>query len=149
MESKDAAQTPGGNDEPRDLKIDSNQVNVTIRRSDAFYVHIGKKTLETFDTVELHALGNAISTSVMAAEKLVRNGYADYISLETKTIDVEETRTRRKGDNSHPARMVKRPKMLITLKRSKDFNKNMEKFKAIKEENDRYIQTERAQREKK
>ena len=39
----------------------------------------------------LHALGNATSTSVITAEKLVRNGYAEYVSLETKTIEVEES----------------------------------------------------------
>ena len=40
----------------------------------------------------LHALGNATTISVIAAEKLVRNGYADYVKLETVTIDVEESR---------------------------------------------------------
>ena len=39
----------------------------------------------------LHALGNATSTSVITAEKLVRNGYAEYVNLETKIIEVEES----------------------------------------------------------
>ena len=43
----------------------------------------------------LHALGNATTISVIAAENLVKNGYADYVSLETKTIEVEESRRNR------------------------------------------------------
>ena len=95
-----------------------------------------------------HALGNATTVSVIAAEKLVRNGYADYVSMETKTIEVEETRrNRNRPENSHPPRLVKRAKLLITLKRSAAFFENMKKYNEIKEENDKYIQAERAQRE--
>ena len=39
-------------------------------------------------------MGNATTTSVIAAESLVRNGYADYVSLETKTINVEVRKKR-------------------------------------------------------
>ena len=38
--------------------------------------------------------------------------------------------------------------MLITLKRSKDFYENMKKFNEIKDENDKYIKAEKAEREK-
>ena len=101
----------------------------------------------------LHALGNATSVSVVAAEKLVRNGYADYVSLVTKTIEVEESRRNQRrdkdGDDGHnQPRLVKRAKLLITLKRSKDFYENMKKFNEIKDENDKYIEAEKAEREK-
>ena len=46
----------------------------------------------------MHALGNATSVSVVAAEKLVRNGYADYVNLVTKTIEVEESRRNNRKD---------------------------------------------------
>ena len=91
--------------------------------------------------------------SVVAAEKLVRNGYADYVNLVTKTIEVEESRRNQKkdkeaeGDYNQP-RLVKRAKLLITLKRSKDFFENMKKFNEIKDENDKYIKAENAEREK-
>uniref|UniRef100_A0A7S3IC33 DNA/RNA-binding protein Alba-like domain-containing protein n=1 Tax=Strombidium inclinatum TaxID=197538 RepID=A0A7S3IC33_9SPIT len=140
MENKDAAQTP------KELKIDSNQINVSIHRNDGFYVHLCKKTLEKYDDLVLHALGNATSVSVIAAEKLVRNGYADYVSMETKTIEVEEGRKRNK-DSSHPPRMVKRAKLLVTLKRSANFSENMKKYNEIKEENDQYIAAEKTARE--
>ena len=95
MDSKEAVQTPTGND--RDLKIESNQINVSNRKNQAFYVYLCKKTLEQHEELVLHALGNATSVSVVAAEKLVRNGYAEYVSLITKTIEVEESRRNQRG----------------------------------------------------
>ena len=120
------------------------------RKNQAFYVYLCKKTLEHHEDLVLHALGNATSVSVVAAEKLVRNGYADYVSLVTKTIEVEESRRNQKsnkdeGEHNQP-RLVKRAKLLITLKRSKDFWENMKKFNEIKEENEKFIQAENAGR---
>eukprot|EP00356_Strombidium_inclinatum_P004768 CAMPEP_0170493196 /NCGR_PEP_ID=MMETSP0208-20121228/13511_1 /TAXON_ID=197538 /ORGANISM="Strombidium inclinatum, Strain S3" /LENGTH=143 /DNA_ID=CAMNT_0010769087 /DNA_START=17 /DNA_END=448 /DNA_ORIENTATION=+ len=140
MENKEAAQTP------KELTIDSNQINVSIHRNDGFYVHLCKKTFEKYDELVMNALGNATSISVIAAEKLVRNGYADYVSMETKTIEIEEGRKRGK-ESSHPPRMVKRAKLLVTLKRSAHFAENMKKYNEIKEENDKYIAAEKIARE--
>lgn len=106
----------------------------------------------------MHALGNATTISVIAAENLVKNGYADYVSLETKTIEVEESRRNRdnarggdrptKPEQEGPVRLVKRAKLLITLKKSADFDTNMKKFEEIKKENEEYISKEKAEREK-
>ena len=101
MDTKEEANTPGND---RELKIETNQINVSNRKNQAFYVYLCKKTLEQHEELVLHALGNATSVSVVAAEKLVRNGYADYVSLVTKTIEVEESRrtnrdSNRKDDN--------------------------------------------------
>lgn len=102
----------------------------------------------------LHALGNATTISVIAAENLVKNGYADYVSLETKTIEVKESRRNRdkRGgggeEEEGPVRLVKRAKLLITLKKSADFDMNMKKFEEIKKENEEYIAKEKAEREK-
>ena len=95
MESKgkEAVLTPNGDD--KELKIESNQVNVSNRKNQSFYVYLCKKTLEQHEELVLHALGNATTISVIAAEKLVRNGYAEYVSMETKTIEVEESRRNR------------------------------------------------------
>ena len=102
----------------------------------------------------MHALGNATTISVIAAENLVKNGYAQYVSLETKTIEVEESRRNRdrggaqkEGASEGPVRLVKRAKLLITLKKSADFDTNMKKFEEIKKENEEYIAKEKAQRE--
>ena len=91
-------------------------------------------------------MGNATTTSVIAAESLVRNGYADYVSLETKTINVEEAKTENQKDES---RLVKRAKLLITLKKSANFKENMKKSQEIKEENEKYIAKEKESREEK
>ena len=105
----------------------------------------------------LHALGNATTISVIAAEKLVRNGYATYVSMETKTIEVEESRRGRDNrdgrgqpeerPSEQPSRLVKRAKLLITLKRCPEFFENMKKFNEIKEENEKYIDAEKSQRD--
>jgi hypothetical protein len=43
-----------------------------VKKNPNFYVFLGKKYFETHETIELHALGNAVSTSVIASENLVR-----------------------------------------------------------------------------
>ena len=154
MESKDAKDTPQG--EGQELNIESNQINVSNRKNQSFYVYLAKKTLEKHNDLVLHALGNATTISVIAAENLVKNGYADYVSLETKTIEVEESRRNRsntrggekEGAETGPVRLVKRAKLLITLKKSADFDMNMKKFEEIKKENEEYIAKEKAEREK-
>uniref|UniRef100_A0A7S3N3C8 DNA/RNA-binding protein Alba-like domain-containing protein n=1 Tax=Strombidium inclinatum TaxID=197538 RepID=A0A7S3N3C8_9SPIT len=134
----------------RELKIDSNQINISVHRSDAFYVHLCKLTLEKYDEIVLHALGNATSTSVVASEKLVRNGYAEYVSMETKSIEVEESRRRGgKQESSYPPRMVKRPKLVVTLKKGSGYSEAMKQYGLIKEENDKYIAQEKVARESK
>ena len=50
----------------------SNQINVSVKKNPNFYVFLGKKYFEEHETIELHALGNAVSTSVIASENLVR-----------------------------------------------------------------------------
>ena len=45
---------------------------MSVKKNPNFYVFLGKKYLETHETIELHALGNAVSTSVIASENLVR-----------------------------------------------------------------------------
>jgi len=76
----------------------------------------------------LHALGNAVSTSVIAAENLVRNQYASFKEIRTETITVQTSNNR--GDS-------KKAKLFITLKRSAEFFDNMKKFNEIREENEK------------
>ena len=54
------------------VQVNSNQINVSTKKNPNFYVFLGKKYLEVNETVEMHALGNAVSISVIAAENLVR-----------------------------------------------------------------------------
>ena len=57
--------------EPR-ARENPNQINVSTKRNSNFYVFLGKQILKDHSTIEFHALGNAVSASVMAAENLVR-----------------------------------------------------------------------------
>merc|ERR1711939_1243698 len=66
----------------------SNQINVSVKKNPNFYVFLGKRYLEIHETIELHALGNAVSTSVIASENLVRNKYATFKEIRTRTITV-------------------------------------------------------------
>ena len=75
----------------RDNK-DNNQINVSNKKNANFYVFLGKKYLEEHEVIEFHALGNAVSTSVIAAENLVRNEYATFKEIKTKTIQVQGER---------------------------------------------------------
>ena len=111
--------------EQPETKPNSNQINVSTKKNPNFYVFLGKKYLEEHETVEMHALGNAVSISVIAAENLVRNEYATFSEIKTKTITVEGA----KGDS-------KKAKLFITLKRSANFFENMEKFNKVREENE-------------
>merc|ERR1712113_436014 len=99
MESVDVKDTPAAAE--GELNIESNQINVSNRKNQSFYVYLAKKTLEKHDDLVLHALGNATTISVIAAENLVKNGYADYVSMETKTIEVEESRRNRDRKGGH------------------------------------------------
>lgn len=94
---------------------------------------LGKRYLEIHETIELHALGNAVSTSVIASENLVRNKYAEFKSIRTMTIPVSS----KSQSQNQRAESSKKAKLLITLKRSKDFFENMRRFSEIKEENER------------
>merc|ERR1719218_160262 len=109
----------------------SNQINVSVKKNPNFYVFLGKKYFETHETIELHALGNAVSTSVIASENLVRNEYATFKEIRTRTITVQGPR----GD-----RDSKKAKLFITLQRHPNFNENMKKFNEIREENERLAQ---------
>lgn len=84
-------------------------------------MYILSKLLEQNETVELHELGSAMSTSAKVAEYLVRNEKASYLKVQTDTVSIEGNR---KGV----------AKLFITLKRSPNFFQVMEKVKLIKAE---------------
>ena len=135
MESKDNIVTP----DDVELKIDSNEINVSTRKNQSFYVFLGKKILEKHNTIVMNALGNATTVAVIAAESLVKNGYAEYSKLETKTINVEQN-----NRNGKQERTVSKAKLMITLTKSKNFDKNLAKFAHIREENAKLMESEKA-----
>ena len=70
MEAKKPAQKKGTPDK---------NVTITARRAATFYVFVAKQALNNFETIELHALGLAMSTCVSAADLLMK--YKDYARL--------------------------------------------------------------------
>lgn len=63
METKKPAQKKGTPDK---------NVTITAQRAAPFYVFVAKQALTNFDTIELHALGLAMSTCVSAADLLIK-----------------------------------------------------------------------------
>ena len=98
----------------RQLNLPENQINVSTKKEPSFFFFLGKKLLEDHDTIEMHALGSAISIGAIAAKYLVRNQYAEFKSIRTETITVDS----REGQ----------AKLFISLAKHKDFEANMEKF---------------------
>ena len=121
------------------LEIESNQINISNRKNSAFFIYLCKQTLVKYDEIVLHAIGNASTTSLNTAQGLVTNGYADFIKVETKTIQID----RRYADDQDQPREVKRAKLFIHLQKSKTFDAQMEKFNLIKVENEKHILAER------
>ena len=138
-------------DQDKDLKIDSNEINVSNRKNSSLYVYVCKRILENHDTVILNALGNATTIAVITAENLVRNGYAEYQRLETKTINVEQQkRDQKEGEGEQEDnRSRQKAKLLITLAKSKNFDENLAKFNAIREENQKFIENEKTEKAEK
>lgn len=61
----------------------------------------------------------------LLTDLIIRNNYATFNKIKTKTINVQGTR----GES-------KKAKLFITLSRGPDFFENMKKFSEIKEENE-------------
>ena len=53
-------------------KPKTNRIQIASSKPANFYVFISKLYMREFETVEIHALGNAISTAVLTCENLVR-----------------------------------------------------------------------------
>ena len=100
---------------------------MSVKKNPNFYVFLGKKYMEANETIQLHALGNAISIATIAAENLVRNNYATFHEIKTTTVSVESSEEKTES---------RKAKMLIILNRGPDFFENMQKFNEQREKNE-------------
>ena len=91
-----------------------NKLQISNQRDFKFYNFLAKIFLKAFETIELHALGEAISLSVRVSENMNRFGYASITKIEQLTFHPDEKEDLQGGR--------KKIKMIITLKRSADFN---------------------------
>ncbi len=107
---------PKGNLVPED-----NKLQVSNKKDVNFFVFLAKIFLKQFAEIELHALGEAISSSVRVAENLERFGFVKIEKIDLFTHKFEEE----KGSE----RVGKKVKMIIKLKRSPDFDTKTENIK--------------------
>ncbi len=56
----------------KDSRHEGNIIKVSSKGKPKFVVQDSKKMFETYETVELHALGNAVQNSISAADSLVK-----------------------------------------------------------------------------
>ena len=68
---------------------DTNKMFVSTKRSFGSHMYQAEEVLETFETVELHALGDASTLAVEIADKLVLNGAAKLTTVNTETIELD------------------------------------------------------------
>ena len=100
--------------ETKDKKIldpTNNTLQISTRKDVKFFMFLSKIFLNKFETIELHALGEAISIAVRVSENLNRFGYANVGKIETFSF-VPENESR---ENK------KKIKMVVKLQRSPDF----------------------------
>ena len=104
-------------------------ISVSTKRNANFYVFIGKESLKNHEVVQFHALGNAVSTAVIATENLVRNEYAEFVSIQTQTTTLSDDQ---KADSKG---QKKKAKLIVHLKKGPNFWENIDKFNKVREEN--------------
>lgn len=102
------------------IKPENNIVQISSKKDAGFYVFIGKLFLLDFPEIELHGLGDAITTTVKVGEALSRYGYTDIKKIQTTTLMPTEEKGAPRG---------KKAKLIITLARSKNFPELIKSFK--------------------
>mmetsp|Transcript_5502 Transcript_5502/g.5930 ORF Transcript_5502/g.5930 Transcript_5502/m.5930 type:complete len:120 (-) Transcript_5502:196-555(-) len=102
------------------IKPENNRVQISSKKDTGFYVFIGKLFLLDFADIELHGLGDAITTTVKVAEALSRYGYTDIKKIQTTTLTPD-------ADSKGPR--GKKAKLIVTLSRSKKFPELIKTFK--------------------
>jgi hypothetical protein len=55
-------------------------------------MNIGKKCLRNHGAVEYHAVGVAMATACMAAERLMRFNYANLVKIETSQVESDRSK---------------------------------------------------------
>ena len=117
------------------IKPSSNKIQISAKRDTNFYVFLAKLFLMDFDEIELHALGDAITTGVKVGELLTRFEYTTIAKIETTTINPgdegEEGET--PGDNQNrPVRRGKKAKLIVKLRKSAKFPELIKNFRVQK-----------------
>ena len=110
----------------KNSKPDSNIIKVTQNKLVSIYAKVGKNFLKFYDTIELHAVGQAMNTGVAAASMIENFGYATISKIDIENIES-------KIPNSNTIRT--KSKMIIKMKKSSIFNSLLEKSMNNSKEN--------------
>ena len=81
------------NQEPHERKFkdpESSDINVSSKKDPKSYKLIAKLILKKFGIVDLKSLGNASENVVALADMMVRNGYAEYLSIKSDTAELDD-----------------------------------------------------------
>ena len=100
------------------------EIKVSVKNRFVAYVFQTKEVLKTRETAELHALGNATVSALKTADMLISLGYATLQQFHTQTVQV----TNRDGNEGT------RPKVVLQLRKTADFDRLYEEFKNKREE---------------
>ena len=79
-------------------------------------------------------MSTAISVAVSSSEKLVRDEFAVFEKVETKTVVIEETNNEGRDFAPHK----NKAKLFIRLRRHENFEKNIDIREKIRAENQRF-----------
>ena len=62
----------GAPNQKRQQREKTNKIQVASSKPANFYVYLSKMYMKDYESIEIHALGNAVSTAVLASENLIR-----------------------------------------------------------------------------
>lgn len=68
----------------------TNGINVSSKKNPKSYKLISKIILKKFGELEIRSLGNAAENCVILSEGLVRNGFAEFIDIDSGTTLLED-----------------------------------------------------------
>ena len=91
----------------------SNLIRVSKRKNIGFWVYLSKVYLKNFEKIELHALGDAITSAVRAAETLQRKGVCSLKKINTLTVALERRSRPEDQPEEQPKGTVKKHKVLL------------------------------------
>jgi len=121
--TKQSLQTnPTGKNPNKDKKPEGNRVWVSFQKRPPFYGNIALRMFLDNETVELHGLGNAISSAVEVSQYIIPTGKAILQKIHTSTVQTANSR---------------KPEIVITLHRTpKALEQPNEEFGEEEEEED-------------
>ena len=102
--------------EKKDFRIPSNNhLRISKRKNVGKWVFLSKIYLKHFQSIELHALGDAINVAVRTAESLNRKGLCSYDKVDTSTVELERRNYNREEESEekpkNPPRKFKKHKV--------------------------------------